>query len=112
MPRRRLSCPGGAADPKGRCRRDALASRAATQAMTQRGGVMIAKRLPRQPGVRGRALALTPLPIPTPLRSLRSLRLNPLKEDRQREVVCAKFAHTIATLGINLQNLQIIQNSH
>ena len=30
----------------------------------------------------------------------------------EREVVCAKFAHTIATLGINLQNLQIIQNSH
>ena len=46
------------------------------------------------------------------LRPLRSLRLNPLKEDRQREVVCAKFAHAIATLGINLQNLQIIQNSH
>ena len=46
------------------------------------------------------------------LRPLRSLRLKPLKEDRQREVVCAKFAHTIATLGINLQNLQIIQNSH
>ena len=74
--------------------------------------------------IRGRALALAIaltlhkyLVAPSrwfsiSLRPLRSLRLNPLKEDRQREVVCAKFAHTIATLGINLQNLQIIQNSH
>ena len=70
------------------------------------------KRVRANPEGAARGRALTLLPIPTPLRALRSLRLNPLKEDRQREVVCAKFAHTIATLGINLQNLQIIQNSH
>ena len=52
------SCPGGAADPKGRCRRDARASREAAQALAQHGGIVIAKRLPRQPGVRGRAPAL------------------------------------------------------
>ena len=57
------SCLGGAAGPKGRCRRDALASRAATQAIAQRGGIIIAKRLPRQPGFRGRAKRLLPADV-------------------------------------------------
>ena len=50
-----VSCPGGATNPKGRYQRGAWASRNAAQALTQRGNIVIAKRLPRQPGFRGRA---------------------------------------------------------